>query len=247
MLFDFNQPTDLLTPIFHPDGVNKINPILTSRDAYPLDENDVQFSSISSKNMEYQFATKDNLNENSDNNQQQDDLLSTFELPALSELDGFSFERYLTQSSSALDAHDSFISDDSTFLPMDESTSPWVARECTVESEATEDMIVPPSPPLSITSSTSSSIVERRTTKKRSFSTTERKLRKKDQNKTAAEKYRLKKRSERNDINSRHADLKHQNQELKHQLENLSFRLDQFKQLVVDVLQIPIPPTKSNE
>jgi hypothetical protein len=82
-------------------------------------------------------------------------------------------------------------------------------------------------------------------TKKRSFSTIERKLRKKDQNKTAAEKYRLKKRSERNELITRHTNLKNQNRELKFEMENLTFQLEQFKQLFVDVLQIPIPSTIS--
>ena len=86
--------------------------------------------------------------------------------------------------------------DDSTFYPTeDDSTSStflWVGEECTVESKASGDMAVPPSPPLSSASSPAS-VSHRGPTKKRSFSTIERKLRKKDQNKSAAEKYRLKK------------------------------------------------------
>jgi len=76
------------------------------------------------------------------------------------------------------------------------------------------------------------------------LSTTERKLRKKDQNKTAAEKYRFKKRTERNELITRHLQLKTQNQELKFEFENLTYRLEQFKNLFTDVLQIPIPSTK---
>jgi hypothetical protein len=138
--------------------------------------------------------------------------------------------------------------DDSTFYPVEDdstsSTSLWVGEECIVESKASADMMVPPSPPLSSTSS-SPSMSNKGSTKKRSFSTIERKLRKKDQNKTAAEKYRLKKRSERNELITRHTNLKNQNRELKFEMENLTFQLEQFKQLFVDVLQIPIPSTIS--
>lgn len=138
------------------------------------------------------------------------------------------------------------ISDDSTFYPVDDSTTSsstllWVGGECTVETKSTVvDMIVPPSPPLSSPENSPS-----RSTRKKNLSTTERKLRKKNQNKTAAEKYRLKKRTEREDILSRHTDLKNQNRELKYEFENLTFQLEQFKQLFVDVLQIPIPSNQS--
>jgi hypothetical protein len=123
---------------------------------------------------------------------------------------------------------------------MDDST--WVGGECVVESQNTEDMMVPS---VSSTSSTASGS-RSKTKKKSSLSTIERKLRKKDQNKTAAEKYRIKKRAERDELVTRHTDLKNQNRELKFELENASFQLEQLKQLFVDVLQIPIPSNKSN-
>lgn len=245
MLFDFNQPTGLLTPTINYGGVNRTNPILTSNNIFQLDENDDHFPSLTPKNNEYNLTTKDNTNENSDNNQEQDDLFSTFDFSVLSELDktelqidDLQFEKYLTQSSypsPATDIHNSFLSDD--------STSPWIAAECTIESENMEDMMVPPSPSLSSTSR-SPLTAEKRSTKKGSISVADRKLRKKDQNKTAAEKYRLKKREERNELIARHLDLKNQNKELKFEFENLTFRMEQFKQLFVDVLQIPIPSTK---
>ena len=103
-------------------------------------------------------------------------------------------------------------------------------------------MLVPPSP--SVLSEAASSTISRRSTKKSTLSSTERKLRKKDQNKTAAEKYRLKKKDERSQLMTRFTDLKSQNHELKFKLQSLTNRLEQFKQLFVDVLQIPIP---SNE
>jgi len=162
------------------------------------------------------------------------------------QIDGLQLDKYLTQvslPSPPMDIHNSSISDDSTFLPIDESTSSsclWVGKECIIESNNPEDMMVPPSPSLSSISS-STSISKRESIKKRNLSTIERKLRKKDQNKSAAEKYRLKKRSERNELIARHLNLKTQNQELKFQMENLTFQLEQFKQLFVDILQIPIP------
>ncbi|UJR33039.1 hypothetical protein I4U23_020498 [Adineta vaga] len=252
MLFDFNHPSELLTPIINPGGVGKVNPMLTSNGVFPLEEHDIQFPSVESKLNEFNLVTKDNPNENSDNNQQQYDLLASFNFPVLSEIEDIQYDEYLNQLSHApcaIDLQPLSTSDDSTFYPIDdddneEDTSSWIAGECTIESSGyMEDMTVPLSPACSTTSG-SSSIVGKRVTKKRTFSTTERKLRKKDQNKTAAEKYRLKKKLERNELNSRHSELKNQNQELKFEVENLKFRLEQFKQLFVDVLQIPLPSTK---
>jgi hypothetical protein len=97
-------------------------------------------------------------------------------------------------------------------------------------------MIVPPSPPLSSSSSSPAP-----STKKTKLSTIERKLRKKDQNKTAAEKYRIKKKSERHLLLDRHLKLKNTNKDLKLELENLTFRVEKFKQLFVDLLQIQLP------
>jgi hypothetical protein len=88
MLFDFDQPDELLTPNITHGGVNQTNPILTPNDISSFDDNDVYFSSIPSKKNEYELRTKDNPTETSDNNhqQQQDDLFSTFDFPVLSEL-----------------------------------------------------------------------------------------------------------------------------------------------------------------
>jgi len=251
MLFDFNQSKDLLTPPIYHGGVIKNNPILTSSDIFSLDDNDIYFSSTLSKKNEYNLITKNNINENIDDDhqqEQQDDLFSTFELPVLSELDKSElqndvseFDKYLSQTSfpsPPMDGLNSSISDDSTY--------PWVAEECTIDSSNTGDMTVPLSPPFS-SASLSPSISRKKSTKKKSLSTIiERKLRKKDQNKTAAEKYRFKKRTERVELITRHTDLKKQNQELKYKFENLTFKLEQLKQLFVDVLQIQIPSIESN-
>lgn len=95
------------------------------------------------------------------------------------------------------------------------------------------DMVVPPSPSLSsIASSPTLS------TKKTKLSAVERKLRKKDQNKTAAEKYRIKKKSERHKLLDQHLQLKETNRELKSELEDLTYRVEKFKQLFVELLHI---------
>lgn len=247
MLFEVNQPTDLMTPTIAPNGMIKVNPLFTSKGVLPVEENDIQFPLTTPELNEYNLVTTDNTTENNDNNQNNYDLLSSFDFPVLTELEDIQYEKYLSnvsQTTNTIDLQPLSNSDDSTFYAVDDETSPWLGGECTVGSESTmEDMAVPPSPVLSTTSG-SSSVIEKRVTRKRAYSTTERKLRKKDQNKTAAEKYRLKKKLERDELASRHAGLKSQNQELKFQLDNLTFRLEQFKQLFVDVLQIPIPTSK---
>ena len=105
------------------------------------------------------------------------------------------------------------------------------------ESTSNADMVVPTSPPLSLASSASSP----GETKKSKLSPVERKVRKKDQNKNAAEKYRIKKKTERDRLLDRHAKLKGSNHGLKLELDNLSYQVQQLKQLFVDVLQIPLP------
>ncbi|CAF1005259.1 unnamed protein product [Rotaria sordida] len=249
MHFEYPQPGELLTPTINDGGgVNSINPILTSNDLFSFDDNDVCFSSVSSKKNEYELLSKDNINENNDNNEhQQYDLFSTFEFPVLSELDKtelqmdlLEFDKYTSQSSipcSQIDVLNSSISDDSIF--------PWIGEECTVESEKTDDMTVPSSPSMS-SDSLSPGIARKKSTKKTSLSAMERKLKKKGQNKTAAEKYRKKKQAERSELMTRYSNLKSHNQELKYKFENLTFRLENFKQLFVDVLQIPIPSKESN-
>jgi len=90
MLFDFEQPEELLTPTINHGCVNELNPILTSSDISSFDDNDIYFSSVPSEKNEYKLTTKDNTNENNDHNhqqqQQQDDLFSSFDFPVLSEL-----------------------------------------------------------------------------------------------------------------------------------------------------------------
>jgi hypothetical protein len=157
--------------------------------------------------------------------------------------DVLQLNKYLTQTSfpsPPMDIYNSSMADDSISTAFQ-----WVGQECTVESPNTEDMMVPPSPSLSSASS-SPSVSRPKSKKKSSLSTTERKLRKKDQNKTAAEKYRLKKRAERDELITRHSDLKNQNRELKFELEKISNQVEQIKQLFFDVLEIPMPSKKEN-
>ena len=143
----------------------------------------------------------------------------------------------------SIDAHAGFCSEESNTDDTDSIhlSLPWVGKECTIESNGTEDMAVPASPvPSSVSSSSRSSKGKTR------LSTSDRKLRKKDQNKTAAEKYRQKKRFERDGLLQRHQELAKQNQNLKNEVENFTLRLEQFKTLFVDVLQIPIPTLTSS-
>jgi len=161
MLFDFNQSKDLLTPPIHFGGADKINPLLTSSDLFSLDDKDVCFSSVLLKQNEHQVEPKDNINENIDyHQQQQDDLFSTFDFPVLSELDKTDDVSYLTRQTSfpspRIDNHnceeiDVFSAEDTT------SALEWVVGgECTIDSQNIEDMMVPPSPSASLTSSSPS-------------------------------------------------------------------------------------------
>jgi len=256
MYFNFEQSDELLTPLVDHVGVN---PFLTTNDLSSVDDRDICFSSIPSKKTEYGVTSKDHSNEDNElHQQQQDDLFSSFDFPVLSELsrtelqfDGLPIDQDNIQNSlpsPSMDVQNSSDTNDTSFYPVDDdstsSTFIWVGGECTVESKLPGDMRVPLSPPISSAAS-SPSVSQTGSSKKRSYSMMERKSRKKDQNKTAAEKYRLKKRSERNELLTRHTDLKNQNRELKFDMENLTFQLAQFKQLFVDVLQIPIPSTVS--
>jgi hypothetical protein len=141
-------------------------------------------------------------------------------------------------SQSACDIPNLNTTEDST---SSSSTIPWISEECTIQSVSV-DMIVPPSPPLSSVSS-SPAPSARKSSKKIGLSTVERKLRKKDQNKTAAEKYRIKKKSEKYNVLDRHIKLKGINRDLKLEADNLSFRIEQLKQLLVDLLQVQLPST----
>jgi len=142
--------------------------------------------------------------------------------------EGLDIEKWISQSSFPSPPMDT----NNSPLSSLEDTSSWIGNDFTINT----DMIVPLSPPLSTTSSSPAPSI-----KKPKLSVVERKIRKKCQNKTAAEKYRIKKKSERHVLLDRHSELRITNRELKTELENLTFRVQQFKQLFVDVLQIDLP------
>lgn len=227
MLFEQYQSQDLLTPSINDGGVHKLSSSLTSLDFYLLDDIEAYLSPpVQSKTDKH-----DIINDfNDDHSQHHEDLFAGFDFSEFDEksdfvnsitIDDLDIEQWITQSS--------FPSP-----PMDSSASPLsTVEETSSTTFECQDMIVPLSPPLS---SASSSPAPR--TKKAKLSTIDRKLRKKDQNKTAAEKYRIKKKSERHCLLDRHAQLKSANRELKLELENLTFRVEKFKQLFVDLLQI---------
>lgn len=245
MFFELEHTIELLTPTITHTGVSELNPLLTSHQVCHLDDNEIDFNG---EHLTKLVSINHSHDDSDEQHQEQEDLFSTFDLPVLNELnrtdstfDGIQIEKYLTQgsfTSVAMNTVDVSNSEDSTFYPVEDSNSStqiWVGNECTVESQSPNEMNVPLTPPLS----------PRTSTKRRQLTTIERKIRKKDQNKTAAEKYRLKKRNEKCDLMTRHTELKSQNQELKFQLETVTFQLEQFKQLFVDVLQIPIPSNQT--
>ncbi|CAF3438184.1 unnamed protein product [Rotaria socialis] len=238
MLFEQYHPQDLLTPSVNNDGVPKLDSSLTSLDFYLLDDIDLYLNSVSSIKATNNDLINDSIHDISPHPEDfffdiDFDNLNTFneksdafaESVPIEEID---IEKWISQAS--------FPSP-----PMDTNTSPssnaddassilsWIGDESPVNT----DMIVPPSPSLSSTDSSSMP-----STKKQKLTTTERKLRKKDQNKSAAEKYRIKKKSERHELLDRQSKLKDINLELKLELENLTYRVEQFKQLFANLSEI---------
>jgi len=236
MLFEQYPSQDLLTPSINDGGINKLKSSLTSLDFYLLDDIDAYLSPIHSKTNKIDL-NNDSLNENSQHQEDQDDIFSDFDFSDINNLeeksdfiplDELELEKWISQSSfpsPPMDTNNSPLShvDDVS------STLSWFGDEYPINT----DMIVPLSPPLSTSSSSPASSI----TKKTKLSAVERRLRKKGQNKTAAEKYRIKKKSERNQLLDRHLKLKTLNKELKSELENLTYRVQQFKRLFNDFVQ----------
>jgi hypothetical protein len=232
MLFEQYPPQDLLTPSINDGGINKLKSSLTSLDFYLLDDIDAYLSPIHS-NTNTNDLNNDSLNENS---QPQEDFFPDFDFSDINNLeeksdfiplDEIELEKWISQSSFPSPPMDT---DNSPLSQVEDasSTLSWLGDEYPINT----DMIVPLSPPLSASSSSPGSI-----TKKTKLSPGERRLRKKGQNKTAAEKYRIKKKSERNQLLDRHLKLKTLNKELKSELENLTYRVQQFKRLFNDFVQ----------
>jgi len=235
MLFEQYQPQDLLTPSINDGGVSKLNSSLTSLDFYLLDDIDAYLAPIQSKNSKNDLIN-DSLNGNSQH--PEEEFFSDFDFSELNNfeeksdyipIDELEIEKWISQSS--------FPSP-----PMDIENSPLTSVEDTSSSSTllwsgnaypiNTDMVVPPSPPLSSIGSSPAPL-----TKKPKLSAAERRLRKKGQNKTAAEKYRIRKKSEQNQLLDRHLKLKALNKELKLELEDLTYRVQHFKQIFADFTQ----------
>lgn len=256
MLFEQYPLPDLLTPTINDGGVNKLSSSLTSLDFYLLDDIDAYLPSIQTKKCE-----NDLINDSSnDNSQFQEDFLldfdfdlSTFEeksgkkkttnkvnyfvitcikldfLDNPASIDELEIERWISQSSfpsPPMEINNSPMS--SIAEDTSSATYSWIGDEYT----KVPDMVVPPSPPLSSTGTSPAPSLKRP-----KLTVVQRKLRKKDQNKNAAEKYRIKKKSERHQLLDQHMKLKNLNKDLKLELENLTYRVQQFKQLFVDFVQ----------
>jgi hypothetical protein len=253
-------------------GCVTANPLFSSLDFDLLDDIDLYLPSVYSKKNKAKNESLlpsnknthpiENEISNSSNEQQHEELFSDLDFCNLADfdeksqliennstnIDDWELGKWISQSSfpsppmdisqSACDIPNLNTTEDST---SSSSTIPWISEECTIQSVSV-DMIVPPSPPLSSVSS-SPAPSARKSSKKIGLSTVERKLRKKDQNKTAAEKYRIKKKSEKYNVLDRHIKLKGINRDLKLEADNLSFRIEQLKQLLVDLLQVQLPST----
>jgi hypothetical protein len=237
MLFEQHPLSDLLTPTINDGGVNKLSSSLTSLDFYLLDDIDTYLPSIQTKK-----TKNDLINDSSnDNSQYQEDLLLDFDfdfnnfeeksdfLNNSTLIDELEIEKWISQSSfpsPPMETNNSPLS--STVDDTSSTTFPWIGDEYTKNSGVN----APLSPPLSSTGSSPAPV-----TKRPKLSVIERKLRKKDQNKNAAEKYRIRKKSERHQLLDQHMKLKNLNKDLKLELENLTYRVQQFKKLFVDLVQ----------
>lgn len=102
----------------------------------------------------------------------------------------------------------------------DDPNSVWLGGECTIDGRAEKE-----------------DSAKRKVRRKARFTIRERQTRKKNQNKTAAEKYRRKKRSERENLSSRLKQLQDLNRELKNQKETLKFRLENLREIFDTIFQ----------
>ena len=245
MLFEQYPSQDLLTPSINDGGLSKLNSSLTSLDFYLLDDINAYLSPpIQSKTNSIDL-NNDSLSENSQYHEEAEDFFSNFDF---SDMPNFEEKSGKRTSLPFIDNNPSYSID---FIPLDEfELEKWISESSfpsplstyedvssTLSSFADQypkqtDMIVPPSPPLSSASSSPAPTIG----KKSKLSPVERKIRKKGQNKTAAEKYRIRKKSERSLLLDRHGQLKTLNKELKSELENLTYRVQQFKQMFNDFL-----------
>jgi len=249
MLFEHYLSQDIMTPAIIDGGVNKLNFSLTSLDFYLLDDINAYLTPIQTKKNKHDLINESKI----DNSQHQEEVFSDLDFPDFNEfdekseflaasipIDDLDIEKWISESSfpsPPMETNNSFLSN----IEDTSSRFTWMDDEYTKNT----DMIVPLSPPLSLASSSpasssSSGSSPASSIKKQKLTAVERKLRKKSQNKTAAEKYRVKKKSERNQLGDRHLQLRSINKELKSELENLTYRVQQFKQLFAEFLQIDL-------
>ena len=249
MLFEQYSSQDLLTPSINDGGLSKLNSSLSSLDFYLLDDINAYLSPPLAQSKPNSIGLNNNsLDENSQYHQDAEDFFSHLDFSDIQNFEEKSGKNIFLPSDRIHASHsidfipldefelEKWISESSFPSPtMDMSDSPLSTIDdvsSTLSSFADQypksnDMIVPPSPPLSSASSSPAPVLA----KKPKLSAAERKMRKKGQNKTAAEKYRIKKKSERSQLLDRHCHLKAINKELRSELENLAYRVQQFKQL----------------
>lgn len=229
MLYEQYQSLGLPYPSINDGGISKLNSSLSSLDFYLLDDIDTYLPSLHSEKPKIDLIN-DSINDNS-GYQLPDDFFSDIDLSDLAQFSETSeeidIEKWISEASFPSPQMDATNSCDSLFNE---------------QYPINTDMIVPapsPSSSSSSLSSPSSSISSSPglSLKRTKLSTVERKLRKKDQNKTAAEKYRSKKKSERTQLLDRQAKLKRINKELKSELDDLSYRVQKFKQLFAELVQ----------
>ena len=233
MLYEQYQSLGLPCPSIDDGGVSKLNSSLSSLDFYLLDDIDTYLPSLHSEKPKIDLIN-DSINDNSVY-QLPDDFFSDIDLSDLTQFSEISeeidIEKWISEASFPSPQMDATNSCDSLFNEQYPINTDMIVPAASPPSLSSSSSSSLPSPSSSISSSPGPSL------KRTKLSTIERKLRKKDQNKTAAEKYRFKKKSERTELLDRQAKLKRINKELKSELEDLSYRVQKFKQLFAEFVQ----------
>lgn len=240
MLYEQYPSLGLIQPSNNDGGIDKFESSSSSLDFYLLDDIDTYLPPLHSEKPKNDLIN-DSINDNS-LYQLPEDFFSDIDLSDLNSyneasnavsIDEIDIEKWINQASFPSPPMETTNSSDSLS---------WFNEQYPINT----DMIVPASPPSSSSSSSSSSSLSSPSSissspapslKRPKLTTVERKMRKKGQNKTAAEKYRVKKKSERTELLERQATLKLRNKELKSELDDLTYRVEQFKQLFTEFIQ----------
>lgn len=233
MLFEHSHSHELLTPGIFDAGARPFDISVPSPDFFLADYTEDYGFPVQSKTEKYQSIN----DSNNFHGGHQDALLSHSDLENIIDLDDLTVETCLNEQVDIGQLISSY-----SFEPFtDNSPSSFDdVSMSTVEDQQqnNSDSSLPPSPPLSSISSAASSSSR---SKRSKLTPVERKLRKKKQNKTAAEKYRIKKKTERDQLLDRQTYLKTSNQQLKRDLEKMVTQIQQLKQLLIDVVHVPLP------